>query len=255
MQAHPGRRKGAWRGVLSGGLGQGGQDCRQGEEGRSRQAGCGPGMPSGLTAATLRGTGTAQRRLWQHLGWRVTARRGPPGKLGHPMPPGRCSGAGALGPRNTGGCLVPGRAGSAEGREHPAPARRLFVFVHEREIFLQDRSEPHSQHPASSIPVPGRGTAPPPAASFPGSYLPGPFNISLALVLKADAHMLNRPGAHGLVPMLLRVKWRGGKSSGIVGQGLLILAQSIGSFWGAHRLVAAGRMGHTPPPQQLAWNQ
>lgn len=68
--------------MLSRGLGQGGHDCRQGEDGRpglsrdSRVEVGGmrpPGMLSGLTAVMLRGPGTAQRRLRQFPGWWISA--------------------------------------------------------------------------------------------------------------------------------------------------------------------------------------
>lgn len=78
------------------------------------------------------------------------------------------------------------------------------MFVHKREIFLQDHSnsETRSQDPASSMPVLGCRTAPPPAASSPGCYSPASFNVLLALIIKADGWMLNHPGTCALVPVL-----------------------------------------------------
>lgn len=141
MWAHPGRKEGAgraWEQEI-----RAGRSRFQGEEGGRapgliRAGGMCPGVLSGLTAPMLRGLSTAQ--AWSvsdsvTLGhWHAMVPQGPPA----PGTPQRRE-------------VLPESWG-----EHPAPAPRLFVFVHKRETFLQDQRVPLPA-PCSQHPTPGAG--------------------------------------------------------------------------------------------------
>lgn len=130
--------------------------------------------------------------------------------------------------------------------ERPAPAPRLFVFVHKREMFLQDHncSESHSHHPAPSIPLPVRGCSP--TCFFltcPGANSCWPDAESLWSTCPRPCACLGTEGPTGI------------NVAGANPPTSLGLAQLINScakprlVWGSQRLGAIG------VSQQLAWSQ